>query len=341
LRSKGVQENRERLFGLLEDLYRRLENSLKTDSIPSVGEQGNPCGRCRECCTSDGLTFQNVTELEFEYIEDRVGPHRAQAFREFVKRDGGREVCPHFDEEIWGCGIYSHRPYSCRVFGHYRIRETELPNVCVFRGQEHLFEARSFYQEVPEADRLRELSRLFWPFWADEYGSKNQTAVGGPESGPLLRSGTSLHLGDPLDQALALQAQGDLQGALELLAQSDIEETPYALYCLSLILEGLGHYEDAARALEQALQDAPECGPIHFRRACNLLAVGRTEAATVALRQTVELTPDHVQALGLLGGQLLRDGLFKEAAEHLLEAVRLDPQNASLRRLLDLASSRS
>lgn len=149
---------REALFVALAELYSSLDDQL------AGGDQDNPCGECRECCTGSGLNKHNVTALEIDYIRRNEGAEAIQEFRRFLKRDGEVDVCPYFDEEIWGCGIYTSRPFSCRLFGHYRSEDSQLPQVCVFRGQEQIFSGHSYYESVPQAVQLRTLVRRYWPF---------------------------------------------------------------------------------------------------------------------------------------------------------------------------------
>lgn len=316
-------ERRAEIFHKLEKLYADFERTLQ----PKQAAQ-NPCGSCRECCTGS-LNLHNVTQLERDYIGERVGTEKLPDFERFTQRstERGPTLCPYFDEDLWGCGIYHHRPFSCRVFGHHRARETQLPQVCVFRGQEAIFGQASYYQSVPLAARLRELVREFWPY----------ESTGEPSGRSNSTSYTDLSQGDELDQALQLQAEGKLQEALELMAGSDLAQTPYSLYCASLILEGLGRHRDALRALDEALLEAEHSEILHFRRACNLLAAGLSSEGIGALRQTLERRSDHQQALTLLGGQLLREGRIIEARGYLERALELAPNDTSASRLLAVA----
>lgn len=310
---------KEDLFRALADLYEALGSELP------VSEADNPCGSCRECCTGTGLNLHNVTALELDFIESRVGLSKLPSFRRFLKRDGKVEVCPYFDEESWGCGIYQVRPFSCRLFGHFRSQESRLPEICVFRGQEKIFETTSYYQAVPQAEALRDLFRKYWPYQANQSIEPNKPVTGEASLEPW---------GDALDQALFWQARGELQKALETLAQSDLEQTPYALYCLSLILEGLGLQADAARALEEALGEAPDCAPLHFRLACNFYGCGRLDDAVTHFKRTLDLRPEKTEAWALLGAHYLRQGSLEEARSCLVRALELDPQNSTYERML-------
>lgn len=311
--------SKEELFHALADLYEALGAEL-----PVSGAE-NACGTCRECCTGTGLNLHNVTSLELDFIEDRVGPTKLPSFRRFLQRDGEIAVCPFFDDESWGCGIYPFRPFSCRLFGHYRSQESRLPEVCVFRGQEQIFQTTAYYRAVPQAEALRALVRRYWPYQAARATELRAPGGGGASSEPW---------GDALEQALFWQAQGELTRALETLAESDLEQTPYVLYCLSLILEGLGLQSEAARALEEALQEAPDCAPLHFRLACNLYGCGRREDAVTHFERTLDLWPEKTEAWALLGAHHLQSGSSEKARSCLLRALELEPSNSTYEKML-------
>lgn len=311
----------EQLLAQLGELYRRLDSSLS-----SAGADVNPCGSCRECCTGNGLSLHHVTDLELEYIRSRVGPEKLESFKRFARRDGDPAVCPYFDEEQWGCGIYPHRPFSCRLFGHYRRADQALPEVCVFAGQEQLFQVGEYYQKVPQALELRDLVRKFWPYKSPSIYV--QDPVGGDAPAP--------ELSDALDRALYLQSEGRLQEALETMAESDLEETPYVLYCLALLLEGLGHHSEAVRALEQALSEVPDTVLLRFRKGCNLVALGRMESAVAEFRRTLKLEPSHTDARAMLAGCLMGLGQLEAAKEELEIVKSRDPNHRSVTRMLPL-----
>ena len=309
-------ERRERLFGQLEELYAALPDSAEE----------NLCGTCRECCTTKGLNIHSITNLELEYIGERIGTSKLDDFRRFATRKSDLEVCPYFDEETWGCGIYQVRPFSCRTFGHYRSRDTRLPEVCVFQGQEKIFDRPQYYDEVPQARALRALVRRFWPYQS------------GPDLAPEVVGEsfveTNLQAGDALDQALVLQSQGKPEEALALLIESDIEDSPYSLYCVGLMLESQQRHEEACLAFSQGLKEAPECVPLHFRLGCNLLSSGQLDQAEETLRTVLQLDEEHVPCLALLGGLMYTLGRLEEASSLLKRAENLDPTNEHVLRML-------
>lgn len=273
-----------------------------------------------------------MTALELDFLRTRLPPEQVTQFRHFLKRDGTGGVCPFFDEELWGCGIYEIRPFSCRVFGHFREEGTTLPPVCVFRGQEEIFRSGHYYETVPEGVNLRELGRDYWPYQKSEDFIFSETVQ---EHGPGVREE------DPLGYALFVQSQGRPLEALQFLADRDVEETPFALYCVALMLEEIGSFERAAQALEQALAEAPHCVPLHFRLACNELSLGNSEKACAHLKATLSLKSTHSPALGMLGAHCLLNEEFASAVQYLTQAVGLEPANESFLKLLKTAKEKA
>ena len=294
---------RARYFQELADLFARLDAELPTF-------EGNICGDCNVCCTSDGLNQHNVTALEVDYIEARVGPEKIDEFRTFLKRDGEVPLCPYYQG---GCSIYEYRPYSCRVFGHYRRSDTKLPEVCVFRGQEHIFGVGEYRETVPEGEELIELSRYYWAHRVQR-SKLEDTAY------------QAAGLEDALGKALDHLSSGDLASALEEMEQEEATD-PFTLYSKSLILEEAGRPDLACTVLEQALEQAPEAPDLWHRLGCSLFALGDREASERAFRRVVEYHPGHGPAWGLLGMHRLLKADFRKAAECLERAVEILPDN--------------
>lgn len=305
------------LLKQLEEIYRDLEQQLPAPNC------SNPCGSCQECCTSRGANVHQVGELELAYLRQHTDEARVEAFRGFAERASDLEVCPFYEN---GCSVYAWRPLSCRLFGHYRSRDTALPEVCVFKGQEHIFERRRYFQEVPQAQRFRRLVRR-----ASLYSGARVDSCSPPTAGP------GEGAGDDLDRALALQLEGRLQEAARCLQQSTLERSAYFLYCQALIWEGLAEHLQALAALERALTQEPECPTLWFRLSCNAFQAGRLETAAQGFVETVRLDPNHAQAWGFLGCLFLQSGNAKKAMGPLSRAVALEPENPSFVRFLDMA----
>ncbi len=285
------------------------------------------------------MTSHNVTAFELELIADRIGEERLESFRRFLQRTGEIEVCPYFDEKIWGCGIYAVRPYSCRVFGHHRSQRSRLPEVCVFAGQESIFGVGEYLAKVPLAAELKELARSFWPYQREcDSPSECPEDTSHPEGtshfdhdSPPVYSvmGVASHSeGDALDRALNLMNRGLLLEALAEFEASDLPSTPYVMYCLSLVFEGLERHGDACTALQVALQQAPDCAPLWFRLGCNRYSLGQLESGAQAFQRTVELDPGHALAHALLGSHYLEHGEHERARSYLTHSLtlRFDPR---------------
>ncbi|CAN0467431.1 unnamed protein product, partial [Phaeothamnion confervicola] len=131
----------------------------------------NVCGSCFSCCTANDSLGHRVADMEFDLIDARVGPEVAREFRRYINREridnqsqGAPLVyptCPNYDFNKGGCGIYEHRPFACRVFGHMRPQSTQFPTGCQFTGYEKVFADSEYFQRVPQAREIRRLSREF------------------------------------------------------------------------------------------------------------------------------------------------------------------------------------
>lgn len=290
-------------FHHLIELYSRLERELPK-------HEGNPCGDCAVCCTSDGLNQHNVTALELDYLEENVGSGKIDEFRTFLKRDGEIPICPYYQN---GCTVYQFRPYSCRVFGHYRRADTQLPEVCVFRGQEHIFGVGEYRTTVPEGEELIELSRYYWAH------RKQRPVI---EDTAYQAAG----LEDSLGKALECLSSGDVASALEEMEHEEAND-PFTLYSKSLILEEAGRPDLACAVLEEALEQAPESPDLWHRLGCSLFALGDRDGSERAFKRVVQYHPGHGQAWGLLGMHHLIKSDFRGATDCLEKAVRLLPGN--------------
>ena len=306
------------LFQELAALYSTLDSEVK--QAPQ-----NPCGTCRECCTTNSLNKHYVTQLEIGFIRDRVGGERLEEFKKFLDRDKDTAICPYFDENLWGCGIYDIRPYSCRVYGHFRVEETRLPTICVFKGQEKIFGVGEYLDVVPQATEFRLLLRKYWPYQQGEEDAVK--AFGGDPDGHSAQ-------GDDLDRAMFLQESGRLDEALKTLEASQLDRNPHFLYCQALILEGLGRFVEACEILSAATVEAPQSVLLAFRYGCNLFHSQRPTEAVAAFLRTLELNPNHPTALGLLGAHSLQTGDFDQARDFLQRALEIQPDNPSIKGLL-------
>jgi tetratricopeptide (TPR) repeat protein len=90
---------------------------------------------------------------------------------------------------------------------------------------------------------------------------------------------------------------------------------------LGVTYERLGH-EEAQAQFERAIQLRPDFTHAHFNLARILMKKGRGAAAVAQLQHTIQIDPNHVGALNMLGMALGRQQKFAEAQSHLERAVR-------------------
>lgn len=89
--------------------------------------------------------------------------------------------------------------------------------------------------------------------------------------------------------------------------------------------------ESVARQLEQTVETHGEDARVWFMLGAARHRQGKLAAALTAFEKTLELAPDHVQALNAKGGLLVAAGRAVEARSLLEQSCRRFPQDASLR----------
>lgn len=303
--SGGPEAQRLSCFEQLSSLYARLEESLNHADT-------NSCGSCYLCCTSKELDQHNVTSVEVDYLEHHVGAEKLSLFIEFLGRKSGPEVCPYYQD---GCTVYQHRPYSCRVFGHHRSKATELPEVCVFKGQEKIFSRGSFFQEVPEAQELTDLSRTYWP---------NRTRRDEAQASTLFQAAG---LEADLAQALDFVAQGNYEQAVERALNYEPSD-PFSQYCRALILEQAQQPGLAVSVLIDALNDTPHSADLWYRLGSAFLLTGQLPNSEKSFEKAVQLDPGFAQAWGMLGLCRLQRNELDGARVALNKAIALDGEDS-------------
>ena len=312
----------------LAQIYHQLDEVL-----PKSAE--NRCGTCRECCTEGGVDRHGVTELEYDYISETYGATAVDHFRAFASRekkttgDYRWELCPFYDTTAPGCGIYDHRPFSCRVFGHYQVEGTELPTVCTFRGRAKVVSGREHYVEVPLAVELRDASRAYWASRKSQPVRQTSQAneLKGPDQFSLLSEF------DPVDRAFMAQARGDHEAAVQELTAClpNSDHQPYLLFYIGQSLMFLERYAEALEVYREALRLSPESWELTYSLGVAFFRLGDFQDSFRSFVQTIELNPEHSLAWGFLGYMTLSDGLLKEAAVFFDNALGIDPENAMFR----------
>ncbi|GMU58206.1 MAG: hypothetical protein AMXMBFR33_73520 [Candidatus Xenobia bacterium] len=317
-----------------QDLLLQLERLYAKQQLPAV--EGNPCQSCFACCTATGHLTHRISELELAYVAWKVGPDAADELSRYAARERdeeGRlrfEHCPHYRG---GCGIYPHRPFSCRVFGHFRERGTELPGGCTFQGRETEFSRQEYYGVVPGARALRPLLREFSLLARPRSGG----ASGPSQEAPL----DWLDQEDPVDRALGHLAGGHYDQALsELLAQLERqpEGSGFVWHTLGLVYGLLDRPGLAVEAFRRAVAVMPDQADCLTQLGTSLMLNGSLREGMIHLARVAELDPDQSTAIGMLGyGHLVLEE-WDQAATNLSRALELEPENGFY--ALRLASAR-
>jgi len=313
------------LLDRLQALYADLSAVLaRRASVAALLAVENPCGACNKCCTSSGRVRQRVTDLELGLLERETGKTRADTFRAYLEQRGA-STCPYYDLERHGCGAYQARPFSCRVFGHYRLEGTALPADCAFEGTEHPFAANRYAVDVPFARRLVELDF--------EY----QCARPGPPAAASPNLG-----GEPppegVERALYHALRGEADEAEAAFAGASV--SAYALYSWGLFLAERGRHAQAAERFAQALSLEPANAQYALQLGTTLLHCGRVMEAYQRLEQAAELAPWMAHPCAMLGHLELAVSRPWLAVERFEEAVRRDPGLSAYRDALAEARRR-
>lgn len=289
----------------LEELYASLE------SPPGP----NRCGSCRLCCTAPGLSRQNVTDLELSLLEMRYGQASAERFAVYARRQRDEsgafvyEVCPNWAED--GCQVYSHRPFSCRVFGHFRPAQTRLPDGCVYEGKDREFPAAEYYRVVPGARRLRQLSR--------DFQLRRATAIPGPS--PASQAGVGLDFEDCWDEALDQIGRGELP----TLPAESADEPLFASYIRALVEGEAGQHAEALRHYRRVLQACPQRSDLMTFAGLHAFQLGQIPEAEELWLGSLHLNPRNPMTHSFLGYLYFHGREWQLAADFFGAAMELEP----------------
>ncbi len=100
---------------------------------------------------------------------------------------------------------------------------------------------------------------------------------------------------------------------------------------LSVVLSQMRQYPEAKAEARAALKLAPNDADVHYRLSSVLVLAGNPEAAIPELRQAVNLQPNSSRnRTGLAVAYATSVGAFEAADKEFQEALKLDPQNATL-----------
>ena len=278
------------------------------DSLEAPASE-NLCGSCRICCTAAGLTRQNVTDLELAVLGEAAADFARYAARE-RESDGTYAFpeCPNLGPQ--GCRVYSRRPFSCRVFGHYRASGTSLPSECVFLGKDREFPAPDYYRVVPGALRLRELSRDF------QLRKVPSGQAGGGES-----SGVGLNLEDPWDRALEQVGRGEMPE----LPPEGPQESLFACYVRALVAGETGQHGQALSFYQRLVEECPDRHDLMTFAGFHAFQTGQLELAEGYWLRSLRLFSGNPLTFSFLGYLFMHRQQWQMAADFFGAAFELEP----------------
>ena len=249
-----------------------------------------------------------VSTMEFDFLEANVGKDKTEKFRRFIARerdDAGELVftlCPNHDGS--GCTVHQYRPYSCRMYGNYRVQGEMLVSHCVFRESVVVLEKKRVKELLPHHGELDELL-LNYTLYESSQTTQSLDVPSGVTEFKDIVSFASYHLSRE-EFALAL---GPLEEA--------VKESPdgMSFWFLAQAYEGLGRQDEALTCFEKAIELKPMNPSFHNSYANCLYFAGQRDAAQRAFQKTHELDPERSTVLGLLGTIHAEKGEYKEAIE--------------------------
>lgn len=279
-----------------------------------------------------------MLDVEYDALRGTLGKARTEAFRVFAERRRGADgkfvyaICPFYDLQASRCGIYEHRPFSCRTYGHYRPVNTRLPEGCVYEGHVKDLEKGAYFREVPLARELRDLQRKFDAIRPQAVGRITDVT-----DDILRKLRESLDPNDAEDMSVLAHAEGRHEDALALIERAARERPDDAFVQMSLgnVLDALKRPAEAQAAYERSLAlDAVNPRAWVHIGFCRF-ELGDVGGARDAFGAAVALQPEDATSRGFLGYLSLALARsmeeVREACGHLQAAVGLDPHNAVFR----------
>jgi tetratricopeptide (TPR) repeat protein len=143
-----------------------------------------------------------------------------------------------------------------------------------------------------------------------------------------------------LDLAEAQLRAGRNHAALKTLQSLPPPPGPGGLTNLGVAYASLGRPQEAAAALDQALQLDPDLPEAHFNLGLTLARLDRDEEAQAHYLRAIELRPVHAKAWLNLGNLHSRAERYRDAADAYREALSIDPDLAAAYRNLGAALRR-
>ncbi len=139
------------------------------------------------------------------------------------------------------------------------------------------------------------------------------------------------------DYGWALRQHGDCQNAEKYLRKATNldDKLAYAHSNLSVVLLDQGKTEEALKEAKRAIDGDSQKPIYHVVYGNALLATGDAKAAIVQYDAATKLRPDYENAYYNLGRAFQKDGQIGEAKAALSEALKLDPKDERVLKLLD------
>lgn len=139
---------------------------------------------------------------------------------------------------------------------------------------------------------------------------------------------------DDFERGKQLLAQGDAQGAAELLkrAAESRKTDADAWYEFGLALSRANRQKEARKAFERAVS-LRDSAPAHTGLAFTLFLLGKTRDAEREVGRALVLDPLHAQAHYVMGAVHFRNERMEEAVQEAEQSLRLDPNFTAAARL--------
>jgi tetratricopeptide (TPR) repeat protein len=276
--------------------------------------------------------MHRIGTMEMEHLSRNIGKEKVDLFKEYITRKKNEEgafiipVCPLYDKSAGGCGVYPFRPLSCRIFGHFFLEGTVLPEDCVYREKGKWINASRYFEEIPFTKEFRALIREFLskrPYTTQSMKEEIRFAEGfGLES--IVED---IDFVDVIDRALHLELKGEYQKAYELFRAHEEEnsDSPYYYFYFGNLCDEMEKYAEAIACFRKAISLKNDDSLFHFRLALDLVVSGVHQEAYDEFRKVIELNPENAMAMGYLGYLLLIARKPHEACGYLEKAVAIDP----------------
>jgi tetratricopeptide (TPR) repeat protein len=312
------------LMKRLGELYARLDEALPRT-------EGNPCKDCLGCCSVVHVIMHRIGMMEMDYLSRHVEKEKVELFKDYIfrKKDETGEVaqilCPLYSKEIGGCSIYHYRPVSCRLFGHYYLTGSSVPDSCVFKERGAWIKAGDYFDVIPFAKEFRSLNRQYLscrPYTKESMDEQIRFAEGfGTE--PII---DDEEYPDAVDRALSLQLREKRDEAYEIFVREEEKnaDSPYFYFYFGNLCDEMERYEEAVKCFRKALALKDDDSLFHFRLAMDLVIMGHHEEAMGEFRKVIELNPQNAMAWGYIGYLNFQSNDLKGAVENFGQALALD-----------------